>query len=111
MVHWTELFVMNDVRKIIRNGTPDLREKMQLSHAEIIDREMAFPHSTTEITFLHPSQDGLEYFVQKYGSTYKTFHLDFCSNIRDYSCLARMPELESLMLHWAAPHRDLFGFE
>ncbi|MBP3414848.1 MAG: hypothetical protein J6L81_06605 [Clostridia bacterium] len=67
---------------------------------EIIDYEMQFFHSNTELQIHHLTQDGLEHFVSKYGSTYRTLYFYFSSDIRDFSPLADLKGLEAVRIEW-----------
>ena len=58
----------------------------------IIDNEMQYSKSSSELHIHRLTQDGLEHFVDKYGATYKTLYLDDCSNLTDLSPLELMPK-------------------
>lgn len=67
---------------------------------EIIDYEMQFYHSDTELQLHQLTQEGLEHFVRCYGASCRTLFLDYCVHIRDFSPLADLPALEAVRLEW-----------
>lgn len=77
---------------------------------EIIDHEMQFHHSTTELQLHQLTQEGLEYFVSNYGPTYKTLFLNNCSYIRDFSPLGELSDLEAVRLEWCRNTDKLWDF-
>lgn len=67
---------------------------------EVIDYEMQFFHSSTELQMHKLTQEGLEHFVLNYGSTYQILYLDYCSHIKDFSPLAQLPNLVAIRIEW-----------
>lgn len=65
---------------------------------EIIDYEMKFSHSKTELKLYQLTQEGLEHFISTYGSTYKTLYLKDCEHIRDFSPLSNLHDLEAVRI-------------
>ena len=64
-----------------------------------IDFEMgAYPRSKHVIDLNCITQEGLEHFVQKYGSTYRGIHLSWASRVKDLSPLSDLPALEFLAI-------------
>lgn len=60
-----------------------------------IDYEMGASSRSKRVIALNGiTQDGLEHFVQKYGSTYRGIHLAFASGINDLSPLGDLSALE-----------------
>lgn len=54
--------------------------------------------SRTVIELQNVTQAGLEHFVKRYGSTYRSIHLTWSSGVRDLSPLASLHELECVTL-------------
>lgn len=77
---------------------------------EVIDYEMQFLHSSTELHLQALTQVGLEYFVSKYGSTYKTLWFDYCVNIKDFSPLADLENIEAIRIEWCRNVDKLWDF-
>ena len=65
-----------------------------------IDFEMQCYHSDTELRLNFLTQAGLEHFVTHYGKSYKTLVLDYCAQIKDFSPLADLPDLEAIRIDW-----------
>lgn len=64
-----------------------------------IDYEMeASPCSRTVIELQNVTQAGLEHFVKRYGSTYRSIHLTWATGVRDLSPLSDLRELECVVL-------------
>lgn len=64
-----------------------------------IDREMEeYPRSRTVMELRRVTQEGLEHFVSKYGSTYRSIHLSWEGGVKDLSPLGDLPELEHVTL-------------
>lgn len=67
---------------------------------EVIDYEMQLPRDCTTLLLRGLTQDGLEYFVTKYGAKYKTLYLDYCAYIKDFSPLEDLVDLNSIRIEW-----------
>ena len=67
---------------------------------DVIDYEMQFYHSDTELRLSMLTQEGLEHFVSAYGATYQVLYLDYCSYIRDFSPLGDLKNIEAVKIEW-----------
>lgn len=74
--------------------------KMGILTPEKIDHEMHYRKSPSTLYIRGLSQAGLEHFVQKYGSTYRTLYLNDCTRITDLSPLGELANLEALRIEW-----------
>ena len=64
-----------------------------------IDREMeAYPRSSTIMDLTCLTQAGLEHFVRRYGSTYRSIQISWDGGVKDLSPLGDMPNLEHVAL-------------
>lgn len=76
---------------------------------EVIDYEMQTPHDSNTLLLRGLTQEGLEHFVTKYGSTYKTLYLDFCTYINDFSALENLTNLSSVRIEWCKSAEHLWN--
>lgn len=76
---------------------------------EVIDYEMQLPRDCTTLLLRGLTQDGLEYFVTKYGATYKTLYLDYCAYIKDFSPLEDLVDLNSIRIEWCKRTEHLWN--
>ena len=65
---------------------------------ERIEVEMRFVKSAQKLRVHKPTQEGLEFFVRQYGSTYETLYLDDCTCLNDLSPLAEMSRMSALCI-------------
>lgn len=66
-----------------------------------IDREMeACPRSQTVMLLNSVTQAGLEHFVSKYGSTYRSIQIAWEGGVKDLSPLGDLPDLEHVSLFY-----------
>ena len=64
----------------------------------IIDEEMQYPRNRSELHIHRITQEGLEHFVEKYGSSYKVLYLDDCDHITELAPLALLPNLTAVRI-------------
>lgn len=69
--------------------------------ADEIDFEMQYTKRDDKMMLRLLSQDGLEHFVRNYGKTYKILRLESCPQIKDFSPLADLPNLEAICIDWS----------
>lgn len=74
------------------------RQGHELLTADDVDFEMQYHHSKNKLQLNWLSQDGLERFVEKYGSTYKVLWLYSCNYIEDFSPLADLENIEAIRI-------------
>lgn len=63
-----------------------------------IDTEMQLPRSSSTLHIHCLTQDGLEYFAERYGPSYRVLYLDDCRLIHDFSPLGALVNLEALRI-------------
>lgn len=66
-----------------------------------IDFEMKYTKRDDKMMLRWLSQAGLEHFVRKYGGTYKILRLESCTQIKDFSALSDLPNLEAICIDWS----------
>lgn len=65
-----------------------------------VDYEMSRGKNREYLTISGMNQESFEYFVQKYGSTYKSLSFFKSQLISDYSLLETLENLESVHIYW-----------
>ena len=76
--------------------------------AKVIETEMQFRKNHTVLRIHQLSQEGLEYFVSHYGSTYRVIYLANCTKIKDFSPLGDLAGLEALCIEQCRGVSDLW---
>ena len=74
----------------------------------IIDKEMQYSKSLTQLHIHRLTQDGLEHFVHRYGSSYEILYLDDCTCLTDLSPLADLPNLAAICIEQCRRIEDLW---
>ena len=74
----------------------------------IIEKEMQYSKNPVEMHIRGITQEGLEYFVDKYGATYQTLYLDDCTYITDLAPLESLPNLEAICIEHCKSIADLW---
>lgn len=77
---------------------------------DIIENEMRFPKSRKKLHIHRLTQEGLEFFVHRYGSSYETLYLDDCNCLTDLSPLANLSGLSALCIERCQKIKELWDF-
>ena len=65
---------------------------------EVIDQEMRFGKSPTQLHIHGITQEGLEHFARRYGASCEVLYLDDCRGLTDLSPLETLPKLAAVCL-------------
>lgn len=107
MLPENSIFTFREPEKQLINSRQSYADGKLIS--EVIDYEMQTPHNKTTLLLRGLTQEGLEHFVIKYGSTYKTLYLDYCTFIKDFSPLEDLTYLEAIRIEWCKSTKHLWN--
>ncbi|MBQ9952658.1 MAG: hypothetical protein IJO98_11065 [Clostridia bacterium] len=77
---------------------------------EGIERGMPFIRSASVLRITRLTQAGLEYFVSNFGGSCRVLSLDLCSEIRDFSSLGDLHNLEAIRIEDCRSADQLWDF-
>lgn len=75
----------------------------------LIEKEMQFPKNPTKLHIHRLTQDGLEYFADKYAATYEVLYFDDCTCITDFAPLGRVKNLTAVRIERCKRLSDLWN--